>query len=100
MKTIIATAAVALSLTAPAFADVSNAQAFFALGNDSAAERVVAETSTGNVSAVKAAIAAYNESAAEQIVIEGFNDVSRDSVLSAQSFFALGNDSAAERHVN
>ncbi len=100
MKNIIATTAVALSLTAPAFADVSDAKAFFALGNDSAAERIVGETSIGETAAAKAAIAAYNDSPAEQVVVEDLNDVTRSAVVSAQAFFALGNDSAAERHVN
>lgn len=93
MKTIIATV-IALSAAAPAFADVSNTAAFLALSNDSAAERTVSETSTGDVNAALRAGVSANESAAEQnnIVIGGA-DVSRD----VQVFFALGNDSAAER---
>ncbi|RLJ51793.1 hypothetical protein BCF46_2015 [Litoreibacter meonggei] len=92
MKTIIATV-IALTATAPAFADVSNPQAFFAMGNDSAAELTVSETSTGNVAkALKVGISA-NESAAEMNAMIGGADVSRD----VQAFFALGNDSAAER---
>ena len=93
MKTIIAI--LALSAAAPAFADVSNTQAYFALGNDSAAERIVGETSTGDLEAALIAGASANESAAEQNIVLGGTDVSRN----VQAQFALGNDSAAERFV-
>ncbi|SHE50255.1 hypothetical protein SAMN05444273_101612 [Litoreibacter ascidiaceicola] len=93
MKTIIAI--LALSAAAPAFADVSNPQAFFALGNDSAAERVVGETSTGDLNAALWSGVSANESAAEQNIVLGGTDVSRN----VQAQFALGNDSAAERFV-
>ena len=93
MKTIIAI--LALSAAAPAFADVSNPQAFFALGNDSAAERVVGETSTGDLNAALWSGVSANESAAEQNIVLGGTDVSRN----VQAQFALGNDSAAERLV-
>lgn len=96
MKTFIATTALALSLTAPAFADTSAAQAFFALSNDSAAERIVGETSVGDTAAAEAKFAATNDSAAEINVGHDNNDVTR-SLTSIQKFFALGNDSAAER---
>ncbi|WP_298257368.1 hypothetical protein [uncultured Litoreibacter sp.] len=94
MKTVIATL-IALSATAPAFADVSDAQAFFAMGNDSAAERVVGETSKGDANAALWAGVSANESAAEQNITLSGNDVSRN----VHAFFALGNDSAAERIV-
>ncbi|SFR55926.1 hypothetical protein [Litoreibacter janthinus] len=94
MKTIITI--LALSVTAPAFADVSNPQAFFALGNDSAAERVVSETSVGDLNAALLVGVSANESAAEQHISLRGTDVSRD----VQAKFALGNDSAAERFVN
>ncbi|EPX80920.1 hypothetical protein [Litoreibacter arenae] len=93
MKTIVAI--LALSAAAPAFADVTNPQAFFAQGNASAAERVVAETSTGDLNAALRIGASANESAAEQNVAIRGADVSR----SVQAKFALGNDSAAERFV-
>ncbi|TDT75066.1 hypothetical protein BDE40_1792 [Litoreibacter halocynthiae] len=93
MKSIIAI--LALSAAAPAFADVSNPQAFFALGNDSAAERVVGETSTGDLNAALWSGVSANESAAEQNIVLGGTDVSRN----VQAQFALGNDSAAERLV-
>ena len=98
MKTIIATTALALSLTAPAFADTSDAHAFFALSNDSAAERIVRDTNGGDAEAALMKFAATKDSAAERnnIVIDRDVDVSRNVV----SFFAMGNDSAAERIVN
>ncbi|SFR37092.1 hypothetical protein [Litoreibacter janthinus] len=95
MKTIIATV-IALTATAPAFAEVSNPQAFFAMGNDSAAELTIGDTSTGNLNqALKVGISA-NESAAEMNAKIAGTDVSRN----VQAFFALGNDSAAERILN
>ena len=95
MKTLIASA-IALTLAAPAFADISAVQAQLALSNDSAAERIVGETSTGNPEAALAKFVATKDSAAERnIVIDQDVDVSRD----VQAFFALGNDSAAERVV-
>lgn len=92
MKAIIATA-IALTATAPAFADVSNPQAFFAMGNDSAAERTLSETSTGNTEKALRVGLAANESAAEQNAMISEGTVSRD----VQARFALYNDSAAER---
>lgn len=96
MKTLITATAIAFSLSAPAFADVQNAQAFFALGNDSAAERIVGETSSGDNLAAEAMFAETNDSPAETKVLRDGNDVTR-SLSSIQRFFALGNDSAAER---
>lgn len=94
MKKIIATTAIALSLSAPAFADVSNAEAFFALGNDSAAERVLSDTSVGDVTLSQTIGAQANESAAErQVNVEAGIATRDESVL---RFFSLGNDSAAE----
>ncbi len=96
MKTVLASALVALSFAAPAAADVSNAQAFFALGNDSAAERIVGETSNGDIFAAQTVGALSNESAAERKVFAEADVATRNSSL--LSFFALSNDSAAERH--
>ncbi len=95
MKTLIATAAIALSVSAPAFAEVTNPQAFFALGNDSAAERVLGGESIGNTKAVKAELAMYNDSAAE-ITVSHDSNVTRGASAGLVSFFAMGNDSAAE----
>ena len=92
MKTLIATV-IALTATAPAFADVSNPQAFFAMGNNSAAELTVGKTSTGNVEQALRIGVSANESAAEMNAMIGDADVSRD----VQAYFALSNDSAAER---
>lgn len=97
MKTVIATI-IALSATAPAFADVSNPQAFFALGNDSAAERIVSGTSKGDVFQAQLHGALANESAAERNVNITAGPATRGS-SDLLSFFALGNDSAAERNV-
>ncbi|WP_298291456.1 hypothetical protein [uncultured Litoreibacter sp.] len=94
MKTIIATAALALSLSAPAFADVSDAQAFFALTNDSAAERIVGETSTGNPVGAAQILALVNDSPAENIV--NFDRARNVDVSAIQAMFALTNDSPAE----
>lgn len=92
MKTIIA-AAIALTAAAPAFAEVTNPEAFFALGNESAAERIIHDTSGGDVNAALKKFIASEDSAAERnIVIDENAQVSRD----VQAFFALGNDSAAE----
>jgi hypothetical protein len=93
MKTIFAITALALTATAPAFADVSVAQKF-ALYNDSAAERVLGDTSTGDIFAAQEIGAASNDSAAERIVSKVAGVATRNSNL--LSFFALNNDSPAE----
>lgn len=94
MKTIITTAAIALSLSAPAFADTSSAGAFFALSNDSAAERVIGQTSTGNPLAAARSFASTNTSAAElTFVTERARNVDAGSI---RQKFALTNDSPAE----
>ncbi|SFR44134.1 hypothetical protein [Litoreibacter janthinus] len=95
MKTIIATA-IALTISAPAFAQVSDAEAYFAMSNDSAAERIVNETSTGDVYEAQLRGALANESAAERMVESQANEATRaDADL--LSFFATSKDSAAER---
>jgi len=98
MKTVIATI-IALSAAAPAFAQVDNAAAHFALGNDSAAERIVSETSKGDVFQAQLAGALANDSAAERNV-SVTADVATQASTDLLSFFALGNDSAAERIVD
>jgi len=95
MKTIIATALVSLSLAAPAAAET--AQEFFALGNDSAAERIFSETSVGDPIQAAKDLALVNESPAENTV--NFDRAGNVDVKEVQQFFALSNDSAAERHV-
>ncbi|WP_298261603.1 hypothetical protein [uncultured Litoreibacter sp.] len=96
MKTIIATV-IALSVSAPAFAaQVTDAAAYFAADNASAAEQVIANTSAGDVFQAQLAGALANDSAAESQI-----DVTAGQATRAHtdllSFFALGNDSAAER---
>lgn len=98
MKTVIATALVTLSLAAPASAQVLDAQSFFASFNDSAAERTVSETSTGDVFAAQLKGASANSSVAESQV-EVTADVATKAPSNVLSLFALGNDSAAERIV-
>lgn len=96
MKTIFATALVSLSLAAPAAAET--AQEFFALSNDSAAERIVSETSVGDPIAVATTFALTNESSAEMTV--SFDRARNVDVKAVQQMLALNNDSAAERIVN
>ena len=91
MKTAIATI-IALTVSAPAFAQVGDAQAFFALGNDSAAERIVGTTSVGDKEAALWAGVNADESAAEKNIAIGAGDVSRD----VNVLLSLGNDSPAE----
>ncbi|MEM9434754.1 MAG: hypothetical protein AAGA12_12600 [Pseudomonadota bacterium] len=98
MKTLIATTVIALSLSVPAVAQVGNPAAFFALNNDSAAERILGNTSVGDTAAAESKIAAYNDSPAENTVVEG-SQVTRGQIDQARAFFALDNDSAAERIV-
>lgn len=93
MKTIIASAIVALSFAAPAAADVQVKQ-FFALSNESAAERILSETSQGDVTLAQGIGAWANESAAERQVNAQADIATRNTALI--SFFAMGNDSAAE----
>ncbi len=95
MKTIIASAAIALSFAAPAAADVSNAQAFFALTNDSAAERIVGETSTGDPIGTAVTLALVNDSPAETMLT--FDRARSVDVSAVRAMLALDNDSAAER---
>lgn len=107
MKTIIATV-IALTATtaAPAFADTAAARAFIALGNDSAAERIVRNNTGGGRGDLELTLRAgvsANESAAERRNtrlatkrVSRFHPVSRNN----QARFALGNDSAAERILN
>ena len=97
MKFIVATAALALSLSAPAFADTSSAQAIFALTNDSPAENHVGATSSGNPVGSAQTFALTNDSVAENTV--SFFRARNVDVRAVQQQFALGNDSAAERIV-
>ena len=92
MKTIITLTALALT-TVSASAD--SAAEIFASYNDSAAETIVSQTSIGDVDFAQGKFA-LNDSPAEMNLSQDA-DVTRDG--SAQVFFALSNDSAAERIV-
>jgi len=98
MKTVIATV-IALSVTAPAFAQVTDVAAFFAQDNNSAAELIVRDTSTGDVYKTQLAGALANDSAAESTIEVTAGQATRAS-SDLLSFFALSNDSAAERNVD
>ncbi len=97
MKKIIATALVSLSFAAPAAADVSNVKQFFALTNDSAAERIVGETSVGNPVGTAQELALVNDSPAENKV--NFDRARNVDVKAIQQIFGLTNDSPAENIV-
>jgi len=62
MKTILATAAVALAFATPSFAETSAAE-LFAMSNASAAETIVRETSMGDTTAALVRLALGNMSA-------------------------------------
>lgn len=97
MKTIIASAALALTLTAPAFADTRSAQELFALTNDSAAETIVGKTSVGDPIDAAQVLALTNDSPAENTV--NFERARSVDVKAVQQIFALTNDSPAENIV-
>ncbi|MEP5759834.1 MAG: hypothetical protein ABJ327_11135 [Litoreibacter sp.] len=106
MKIAIATIALALTAAAPIYAQ--SAAQRFALDQDSAAERVIRDTSLGDISVAQSHVAFGNDSAAERIVrksasnvtrASGFGIRSRDRSENARARFALDNDSAAERNV-
>ena len=95
MKNIVAIIAVALATSAPAFAE--SAAELFAASQDSAAETLVRDTSVGDVDGAKLKFA-QNESPAEMnLNFDRDGDVTRSNA--ALAFFALNNDSAAERIV-
>ena len=98
MKRMITTAAVALTLAAPAFAQTS-AEELFAMSNDSAAERIVEETSMGDVEAAEIKFALSSMSAAERKVFFESDESTRLEVLMAKRRLDAGN-SAAEAASN
>jgi hypothetical protein len=106
MKNALAIIAIALTTAAPVYAQT--AQERFALDNDSAAERIIGNTSLGDISSAQSHFAASNDSPAEQLVRKGASNVTRASAFDARSHersenararFALDNDSAAERNI-
>lgn len=96
MKTLIVSA-VALTLAAPAFAQVDNAEAYFAQFNESAAERSVSETSQGDLNEALAVSRASKVSPAEKDIMLGGNDIATQDENAIQAFFGMFKDSAAER---
>jgi hypothetical protein len=96
MKNIVAIIAVALTTAAPVYAE--SAAELFSLSNDSAAERIVRDTSVGDIPGAQIKFA-QNETPAEMnLNFDRDGNVTRSAA--AQAFFALNNDSAAERIVN
>ena len=94
MKLFIATLSMTLAVTAPAFAEVTDAKKHFAQSNPSAAETVLWATSTGDPVGTAELLAMTNESPAENSVnFERARSVDVDAV---QQMFALTNDSPAE----
>jgi len=94
MKNIIAVTAVALSLSAPAFAQITDARAHFAADNASPLESRIVSGSRGNASAVRAHVVASETSVLEQEVAKAPVEAARNSSLI--SFFATNNDSPLE----
>ncbi len=88
MKKIIATTAIAFALTAPAFAENVlsknlTAEELFALSNEAAAERIVYDTSMGDVTAAEVKFALSNMSAAERMTFMQDDEVSRMAKIEA-----------------
>ena len=94
MKIILATALASLAFAAPVFAETT-AEELFAMGNDSAAETIVREHSTGDVTAVQIKLALENMSAAERKTFFGQGHTDRMEVLKCMHEGDSG-DSAAE----
>ena len=99
MKKTLSIVAITVALSAPAYANLTEeeVQEMLALSNESAAERIVGETSVGDPIATAKALALTNDSPAENTV--NFDRARSVDVSEVQAFFALGNDSAAERIV-
>ena len=77
------TTALVLTLSAPAFAANINVEEYFAMSNNSAAERMVEETSTGDVKAAEIKFALGNMSAAERQVFFEMDEETRMAELIA-----------------
>ncbi|EPX79890.1 hypothetical protein [Litoreibacter arenae] len=83
MTKFITTTAFAMALAAPAFAADLNVEEYLAMSNNSAAERMVEETSTGDVTAAEIKFALGNMSAAERQVFFEMDEASRMEQLIA-----------------
>ncbi len=91
MKTIIATTAIALSLSAPAFAQVDDVRAHFAAGNDSPLESRVVGTSIGDTAAARDHVISGEESPLAQGIAKAPVTATRNAALI--EFFAQPNNS-------
>lgn len=96
MKTIIATAALALALATPSFAMVKDARAHFAQSNNSAAERIIRDTTIGDTAAIERQARLSKTSPAERNAPLGGTFAARANSGAAEIFFSQSNDSAAE----
>ncbi len=96
MKTLIATAAAALVLSSPAFAQGKiDPAVLLAMSNNSAAEIMLGETSSGDITRAQMRFALGNMSSAEREVFFKADEQTRADILKAQVFLMDG-DSAAE----
>lgn len=94
MKVLYLTAAAAIAFSAPAFSQTS-AEELFAMSNDSAAETIVREHSTGDITAAQVKLALDNMSPAERQVFFDATPESRMDMLSCMKKTDSG-DSPAE----
>ena len=96
MKNIVTLTAIAFALITPAFADghATSAEELFAMSNNSAAERLVLETSTGDVEAAEIRDALSNMSAAERKVFFEADESTRMEVFTATRKLNAGNSPA------
>ena len=94
MKNLLISLSAAVAFAAPAFAETS-AEELFAMSNNSAAERIVRETSMGDVMAAEVMLALSNMSAAERMTFFEADMTSRMDILKKQKLFS-SSDSAAE----
>lgn len=97
MKTMLATAATALVLAGPALAEGKlDVRALLAMSNNSAAELILNETSTGDVSRAQMRFALGNMSSAEREAFFSADEQTRAQILRAQ-IQLMDNESPAER---
>lgn len=96
MKKLVATVTASMALAAPAFADGKiNVAELLAMSNNSAAEIMLGETSSGDVTRAQMRFALGNMSAAEREVFFKADQKTREDILAAQIKLMDG-DSAAE----
>lgn len=96
MKRLLATTAALAAFATPSLADGHiNVAELLAMSNNSAAEIMLGDTSTGDVSVAQMRFALGNMSAAEREVFFSADEKTRDQILAAQIKLMDG-DSAAE----